>query len=253
MSDGRRHASRRAADCLKELVARPVPERVVDRLEVVDVEEEDADRVPASRGAADCEREAVEEEGAVGHAGERVVEGLVRDVVERPGVVEGKARVLGEGEKRLLVARGVGAVWIVGCGHDAADDRRALEDGGRHAGMESRRGARGPESDGRADPCALSTTTRRPSCIARAPRPGSCDAAARAEELGAQANRRDNGRPLASVRVAHAHHPRAVADELAGGSDDLVEDLVERLLGDDRALDRREALEHHLTIAKRLE
>ena len=99
-------------DRLEELVAGPVAERVVDRLEVVDVDEEDADRVAASRGAADCEREAVEEEGAVGHAGERVVEGLVRDVVERPGVVEGEARVLGEGEKRLLVARGVGAVWV---------------------------------------------------------------------------------------------------------------------------------------------
>ena len=84
-----------------------MPERVVDRLEVVEVDEEDADRVAASRGAADGEREAVEEERAVRHAGERVVEGLVRDVVERAGVVEREARVLGEREKRLLIARGV--------------------------------------------------------------------------------------------------------------------------------------------------
>ncbi len=63
--------------------------------------------LPLLASAADGEREPVEEEGAVRHSGERVVESLVSDVVESAGVVEGKARVLGEGEKGLLVARGV--------------------------------------------------------------------------------------------------------------------------------------------------
>ena len=68
------------ADLLEHPVARGVPEAVVDRLEVVEVHEQDdhAPVLPASplQGV----RDAVGEQGAVREAGERVVEGLARQL-----------------------------------------------------------------------------------------------------------------------------------------------------------------------------
>jgi len=54
-----------------------VAEAVVDRLEVVEVDEEDADAAATPGRAGDRVGDAVAEEGAVGEAGERVVERLV--------------------------------------------------------------------------------------------------------------------------------------------------------------------------------
>jgi len=53
-----------------------VPERVVDELEVVDVEQHDGD---LGAGAGECLHEAVLEEHAVGQARQRVVGGLIAD------------------------------------------------------------------------------------------------------------------------------------------------------------------------------
>ena len=239
-------------DGLEQLVARPVPERVIDGLEVVEVDEENADRTANARSAADGEREAVEEERAVRHAGERVVECLVRDVVECPCVVDRQARVLGQREERLLIARRVGAIAIFGGGHDAADDGRALKHRGSHAGVKAlgapQVGNLAVERVGGLVDDDEASFLHGPYAEARIARAAPCG-----QELGAEADRRDDGRAIARVRVSHSHHAGAVADQLARGADDLVEDVVKGLLGDDRALDRREALEHHLAIAKRLE
>ena len=56
-------------------------------------------------GARRARAAAVEEEGAVGQPGERVVERLVDGVLDRARVVQREARVLGEGEQDLLLAR----------------------------------------------------------------------------------------------------------------------------------------------------
>ena len=63
-------------------VAGVVTEAVVDRLELVQVEEQDGDRGPAAVGPLECVVEAVREQRAVGKLGERVVEGLVCELVE---------------------------------------------------------------------------------------------------------------------------------------------------------------------------
>ena len=55
-----------------------------------------ADRCPRPFGARERVAHAVEEQGAIGKPGERVVERLVDGVLDRPGVVQGEARVLGE-------------------------------------------------------------------------------------------------------------------------------------------------------------
>ena len=61
----------------EQLVAGGVAEAVVDELELVEVEEEHRDRGLAPAGDREGVLEPVEEEVAVGQAGERVVEGLV--------------------------------------------------------------------------------------------------------------------------------------------------------------------------------
>lgn len=62
----------------QQLVAGGVPDAVVDHLELVDVEEQCRDRTggPAGQGLGDP----VGEQGTVGQRGERVVEGLVREL-----------------------------------------------------------------------------------------------------------------------------------------------------------------------------
>ena len=73
---------RRDAD--EQLVAGSVPEAVVDGLEVVEVEQQDRDRLGARVATpGERRRDAVGEERAVGEIGERVVERLMGDRLER--------------------------------------------------------------------------------------------------------------------------------------------------------------------------
>ena len=78
MSPARSASVSRGAISQQQLVAGAVAEAVVDELEVVDVEEHDGDLGvrPRQRVA-----EAIEEQHAVGQAGQRVVQRLVADVV----------------------------------------------------------------------------------------------------------------------------------------------------------------------------
>ncbi len=121
----------------QQLVALAVAEAVVDLLEVVEVEEEHGDRVPLPLRELERVIHAVAEEGAIGQAGERVVEGLVQQL--------------------LLEALPLGDV--AGVEHDAVHDRVAEQVGGDDLGMErrARRAAgsatrRGRSRRGRASP-----------------------------------------------------------------------------------------------------
>jgi len=72
-------ASQARRDRLQELVSALVPERVVDRLEVVQVQVEQADQLVGALRAHHGVLEALAEEGAVGDSGQGVVR---REVVE---------------------------------------------------------------------------------------------------------------------------------------------------------------------------
>ena len=84
MSSARMVAPRRSRDLDEEAVARRVSERVVDDLEVVDVEEQDGDAGPASAGPIQGPIEVLAEEGPVGEPGQRVVEGVVEELRLQP-------------------------------------------------------------------------------------------------------------------------------------------------------------------------
>ena len=78
---GRRVAVRRPADGDQELVARPVAHRVVDELEVVEVDEEDADHDLRLVRTGHCPLDAVPEQHPVREPGERVVERPVGELL----------------------------------------------------------------------------------------------------------------------------------------------------------------------------
>ena len=68
-------------DLDEDLVAGGVAEGVVDRLEVVEVEEDDREPAAVATGAGDGVADALAEQRAVGEAGDGVVEGLVGELV----------------------------------------------------------------------------------------------------------------------------------------------------------------------------
>ena len=78
---GRRRSEEPFGDVAEELVAGGVAEAVVDRLEVVQVEEEHRDRLDGRAAAVERVRYAIPEERAVRQSGERVVERLVAQLL----------------------------------------------------------------------------------------------------------------------------------------------------------------------------
>ena len=66
-----------ARDLDEEPIARAVTQRVVDRLEVVEVEEQDRRHRPVASPTCERVRDPIREQGPVGEPGERIVEGLV--------------------------------------------------------------------------------------------------------------------------------------------------------------------------------
>ena len=87
-------------------------ETVVDGLEVVEVQEEHGDRVGAAVASVHGVGEPVEKQGAVGQAGERVVEGLVVELLFEGAAVGDIAAVEHDGAD-------VGLIEEVG--HDGVD------------------------------------------------------------------------------------------------------------------------------------
>src|SRR4029077_20050010 len=62
----------------QQLVARVVPQAVVDRLEAIQVQQEDRGPTPRARRTSERVIHAVAEDGAVRQAGQRIVERLLR-------------------------------------------------------------------------------------------------------------------------------------------------------------------------------
>ena len=80
-------AAQAMGDLDEEPVAGPVAERVVDDLEVVEVEEQHRDVRAAPPAALERPFEVLAEEDAVGQPGQRVVEGVVEELRLEPLVV----------------------------------------------------------------------------------------------------------------------------------------------------------------------
>ncbi len=84
MSDGRVDFDESLGGGLQQAVTGVVAERVVDVLEVVEVEEQDCDTLARALRERQCVLDAVAEQAAVGEQGERVVEGeLAQLLLER--------------------------------------------------------------------------------------------------------------------------------------------------------------------------
>ena len=100
----------------KHVVARGVAERVVDDLEVVEVDEDDPDAARLAAAARDRVADALDEQRAVGQAGDRVVERLVGELALEGLALADVARVEDDaadvlvagqvGEQDLELARG---------------------------------------------------------------------------------------------------------------------------------------------------
>ena len=214
----------------QELVAGGVPERVVDDLEAVDVEEQHGELGLRALHAREAEVEAVEEERAVGEVGERVVKGLVQRVADHPRVGQGEARVLGERQQGLLVVGAVAAPVAPRRHDEAADDAALLAHRRRHRGR--RRGD---------DQAVL---------LDRAP----AEPGARRQALGpdldrgveADARHEHGRRRVVGVQQPQAHD--VAADELGGTGDDRVQHVVRLGAADDHPLEPREALEQLLAL-----
>ena len=81
VSDARIDVDKPTGDLDEQLVADDVAETVVDELEAVEVEEEHGDAAVGAIGTGQRVRQTVDEQQAVGEAGEVVVERLVRERV----------------------------------------------------------------------------------------------------------------------------------------------------------------------------
>ena len=91
-------------DLLQHLVAGGVAEAVVDRLEVVEVEEDDGDARALARRARQCVLDPVGEQRAVGQAGHCVVERLVCQLLLERRTLAGVSAVEHDAADVLVVA-----------------------------------------------------------------------------------------------------------------------------------------------------
>ena len=70
------------AEADEQLIARAVSEAVVDDLEAVEIEEQHREQLASALGARQGMGEAIDEERSIGQAGERIAEGLPRELIE---------------------------------------------------------------------------------------------------------------------------------------------------------------------------
>ena len=126
----------------EQCIARGVAERVVDALEVVDVEEDHRDARAALRAARQREVDVLSEQRAVGEVGQRVVVRLMRELFLQLGesrdralhaaVLEDHRRARRERAEQLEVALVEGARVEVPADHEAADHSRLTAQQGDH-------------------------------------------------------------------------------------------------------------------------
>jgi len=126
-------AAQAAPDALghghQQRVAGRMAERVVDRLEAVQVDEQHRHLGAAARQGVP---EPVDEQRAVGQPRERVVQRLVDHRADGLGVGQGEAGVLGQRDEDLLLGACVGALGAVGAHAQRTDDLALLVHGRGH-------------------------------------------------------------------------------------------------------------------------
>ena len=108
------------ADLSDQVVAGGVAQTVVDRLEVVQVDEEHADGLADPPGTDQFLFDPVLEESPVGQSGQRVVPGQMRDPLEQLQVLEGGGGLVGQARKPFVEV-----------GVPDGDRRRSLDEVGR--------------------------------------------------------------------------------------------------------------------------
>ena len=150
-------------DLLEDGVAGRVAEAVVDRLEVVEVDEHDADRGAAAQRAHDRVLDAVGEQRAVGEARDGVVERLVRELVlERLALADVAA--VEDDAADVLVLEQVGVLHLELEPRAVAMPERALD----HVGLRAAADVRLADARERSAPAAAGRT-RAASCAKSLP------------------------------------------------------------------------------------
>ena len=232
----------------QQLVPGGVPEAVVDRLEAVQVGEQHAHRVARRLGAGARLREAVDEEGAVREAGERVVEGLVGGLLGGLRVVQRQAGVLGKREDGVTLDLAVSATRAARAEGERADELSALVDGRRDHRPE-------PVDDDVRHPAGIRAVVLdddRP--LLRHGVPGDADLHRCAPKLVEQLRRVADGchhlEHRRVLRIDQAEVHQLVPQQLARTRDDRVQDILDVGAAGDRALQQREPLEQGLALAK---
>ena len=207
-------------------------EAVVDGLEAVEVAEEDGDGLIRPFGAAHRVVDTVEQKGAIGKPGERVVERFVSGLAARALVVQCKARMVCEGQDDVALARVELALGVGAANDEAPRGLVALAD---------------RRSQARRDPpCKRLGGDRAHSDLV-------LDGAAGVlrEELRIDADGCDHTCLAGFAGVCDEDRGHLDAEELAGTLAQGLEDLVQGLAGDDRALYVGEALHQLPALAKR--
>jgi hypothetical protein len=209
----------------QQLIAGCVPEAVVHRLEAVQIGEEDTHGVARGGGAGPSLREAVDEQGAVREARERIVEGLVRRLLGRLRVVQREAGMLREGEDGLALDFAVSPARAARPKRECADQFATLIDGrGDH-------GSKAAPHDIRY-PAGIRTVVLdhdRPPFGHRVTGDADLDRspAYLIQQLSRIAHRRhdlEHGRILRSIKL-RVH--QFIAEKLAGARDNRIEHLLD--------------------------
>ena len=119
---GAQHVLQAIADLEQEAVARGVPQRVVDRLEIVDVHEQHGDRLRVALLALDGVQHAIAEQRPVREVGHRVVERLVLQLPFELLALRDVTRVEHDPANVRVVqqARAQGLAWPGTCRRDGA-------------------------------------------------------------------------------------------------------------------------------------
>ncbi len=126
------------ADQLHQIITYGMAVGVVDHLEVVEIDEEHAHRLPDPPGSDQLLIDAVLEQAPVGQPGQRVVPGHVRDLLEQVQVLEGGGGPVGKAAQALVdigVVVGGRRCPETEAGGECAEERPGSEERGDHRGL----------------------------------------------------------------------------------------------------------------------
>ena len=173
---------------------------------------------------------------------------LVHRLLHGSGVVEGEARVLGEGEQHLLVAGAVPAGPLARADAQAADRLAALVHGRRHR-CRQRVGGKVADSPRRCDPAGQISDHDGALPHRASPQPrADWLMPALGEQLPVGADRGDQRGVGWIVGIGEAQDPDLVPKQLAGALERGLQHLVDRQTIDDPPLQLGESLQEHLAL-----